>query len=108
VICRTKGTDRQLRVLIDLHTASQRGSPPTDIVREISSDLSLPPGQRQLPTLLLYEERGLRLYDNITTNVPEYYLFGAEEGILKTKANEIVHNMHQGKGVVSKWLYGCS
>jgi uncharacterized SAM-dependent methyltransferase len=40
----------------------------------------------------------LRLYDNITTNAPEYYLFGAEEEILKGKADEIVAEMHQGTG----------
>lgn len=86
--------------VIDLRTASHDGPIPTDIIREISSGLSLPPGQRQLPTLLLYDEKGLRLYDHITTNVPEYYLFGAEESILKTNADEIVQAMHQGKGVV--------
>ncbi|KAK0201959.1 DUF323 domain-containing protein [Desarmillaria ectypa] len=61
--------------------------------------LDHPTGQKQLPTLLLYDERGLRLYDDITTEVPEYYLFGAEEEILKTKADEIVRIMHGGGGV---------
>ncbi|KAJ7464785.1 hypothetical protein B0H11DRAFT_2051390 [Mycena galericulata] len=51
---------------------------------------------KHLPTMLLYDERGLRLYDDITTHVPEYYLFGAEEEILKNKADEIVAAMHQG------------
>lgn len=54
-----------------------------------------------LPTMLLYNERGLRLYDDITTRVPEYYLFGAEEEILKNNADEIVHAMHRGLGEVS-------
>jgi uncharacterized SAM-dependent methyltransferase len=85
--------------VIDIRSTSSGGIQ-TDIVREISSGLSLPPGRRRLPTVLLYDEKGLRLYDRITTNVPEYYLFGAEEGILKTKADEIVQAMHQGKGVV--------
>ncbi|KAJ6583987.1 DUF323 domain-containing protein [Mycena vulgaris] len=53
---------------------------------------------KHLPTMLLYDERGLRLYDDITTHVPEYYLFGAEEEILKKKADEIVVAMHQGTG----------
>ncbi|KAJ7439228.1 DUF323 domain-containing protein [Mycena latifolia] len=53
---------------------------------------------KQLPTMLLYDERGLRLYDDITTHVPEYYLFGAEEEILKNKADDIVAAMHQGTG----------
>ncbi|KAJ6582790.1 DUF323 domain-containing protein [Mycena sp. CBHHK59/15] len=55
-------------------------------------------GGKRLSTMLLYDERGLRLYDDITTHVPEYYLFGAEEEILKTKGDEIVAAMHQGTG----------
>jgi len=86
--------------VIDLRTALHDGPIPMDIVKEISSGLSLPAGQRELPTLVLYDEKGLRLYDHITTDAPEYYLFGAEEGILKTRADEIVQTMHQGKGVV--------
>ncbi|KAJ7256826.1 DUF323 domain-containing protein [Mycena haematopus] len=53
---------------------------------------------KSLPTMLLYDERGLRMYDDITTHVPEYYLFGAEEEILKTKSDEIVAAMHQLTG----------
>ncbi|KAJ7069428.1 DUF323 domain-containing protein [Mycena amicta] len=53
---------------------------------------------KTLPTMLLYDERGLRLYDDITTNAPEYYLFGAEEEILKNKSDEIVAAMHLGTG----------
>ncbi|KAF7348233.1 DUF323 domain-containing protein [Mycena sanguinolenta] len=53
---------------------------------------------KSLPTMLLYDERGLRMYDDITTHVPEYYLFGAEEEILKKKSDEIVAAMHQLTG----------
>ncbi|KAJ6585392.1 DUF323 domain-containing protein [Mycena capillaripes] len=55
-------------------------------------------GGKSLPTMLLYDERGLRLYDDITTHVPEYYLFGAEEEILKKNSDEIVAAMHQMTG----------
>lgn len=68
------------------------------IRQAIVDGLDRPTGQKQLPTLLLYDERGLRLYDDITTEVPEYYLFGAEEEILRTKADEIVRIMHDGGG----------
>lgn len=68
---------------------------------QILDGLLLPVGQKQLPTMLLYDERGLRLYDNITTNASEYYLFGAEEEILKSKADEIVRVMHHGDEEVS-------
>jgi L-histidine Nalpha-methyltransferase / hercynylcysteine S-oxide synthase len=53
---------------------------------------------KSLPTMLLYNERGLRLYDDITTEAPEYYLFGAEEDILRNFADEIVSAMHQRTG----------
>ncbi|KAK0504162.1 DUF323 domain-containing protein [Armillaria luteobubalina] len=68
------------------------------IRQAVVDGLDRPTGQKELPTLLLYDERGLRLYDDITTEAPEYYLFGAEEEILKTKACEIVRNMHGGSG----------
>jgi hypothetical protein len=38
------------------------------------------------------------MYDDITTHVPEYYLFGAEEEILRKKSDEIVAAMHQVSG----------
>ena len=61
---------------------------------QIVAGLSKPQGEKSLPTMLLYDERGLRLYDDITTKVPEYYLFPAEEEILKNHADEIVRVMH--------------
>ncbi|KAJ7455811.1 histidine-specific methyltransferase [Mycena latifolia] len=53
---------------------------------------------KNLPSMLLYDERGLRLFDDITMRCQEYYLFGAEEEILKTRADEIVAAMHKGTG----------
>ncbi|KDQ62677.1 hypothetical protein JAAARDRAFT_121841 [Jaapia argillacea MUCL 33604] len=75
---------------------SRRVKAENDIINHILAGLSKPSGQRTLPTLLLYDERGLRLYDDITTEAPEYYLFSAEEEILKNNANEIVGAMHCG------------
>ncbi|EGN98544.1 hypothetical protein SERLA73DRAFT_183605 [Serpula lacrymans var. lacrymans S7.3] len=71
-----------------------------DIVNEIISGISQPSGQRRLPTLLLYDERGLKLYDDITTEAPEYYLFGAEEEILANNADDIIGAMHRAAGEV--------
>ena len=65
-----------------------------DVRDQIIAGLSRPQGQKTMPTLLLYDERGLKLYDAITTNCHEYYLFPAEEQILKDKADEIVRLMH--------------
>ncbi|KIO25639.1 hypothetical protein M407DRAFT_236775 [Tulasnella calospora MUT 4182] len=60
---------------------------------QILAGLSKPSHQRTLPTLLLYDERGLRLYDGLTTHAPEYYLFAAEEQILTDHAKEMVEFM---------------
>jgi uncharacterized SAM-dependent methyltransferase len=67
-----------------------------------SMGLQKPQGQRTLPTILLYDEQGLRLYDEITTKVPEYYLFPAEEEILREHGSEIVRLMHGGQAR-SRW-----
>lgn len=87
--------------IIDVHTHPNDGLPLHNIGKEIVDGLSRPTGQKQMPTMLLYDERGLRLYDNITTEAPEYYLFGAEEEILKNKSDEIVRAMHRDGDVVA-------
>lgn len=68
--------------------------PSEHIFRQIVSGLNQPTNKKTLPTLLLYNERGLRLYDDITTEAPEYYLFDAESQILKDHADDIVRVMH--------------
>ena len=77
--------------IIDLHSSSSDG---LDIPQQLRDGLSRPFGHKQIPTMLLYDERGLKLYDVITTDAPEYYLFPAEEEILKNKADDIVRAMH--------------
>jgi uncharacterized SAM-dependent methyltransferase len=80
-----------------VHVRDARHEPfATTLREEILAGLSKPVGQRSLPTILLYDERGLRLYDDVTTHSPEYYLFGAEENILKAYADEIVSAMRGG------------
>jgi L-histidine Nalpha-methyltransferase / hercynylcysteine S-oxide synthase len=71
-----------------------------DIRQQTLTGLKQPVNEKTLPTLLLYNERGLRLYDDITTEAPEYYLFAAEEEILKTHADEIVRVMHSREGEI--------
>jgi L-histidine Nalpha-methyltransferase / hercynylcysteine S-oxide synthase len=65
-----------------------------DLRRQITKGLLQPSGHKSLPTLLLYDEVGLRLYDDITTEAPEYYLFAAEEEILQKYADDIAQAMH--------------
>jgi uncharacterized SAM-dependent methyltransferase len=78
--------------IIDLHS---RSSDRLDILQQLRDGLSRPPGHKRIPTMLLYDERGLKLYDDLTMEAPEYYLFPAEEEILKNKADEIVRAMHR-------------
>lgn len=66
---------------------------------DICDGLNKPKGEKTLPTILLYDERGLRLYDDITTKAPEYYLFAAEEQLLRDNGIEIVRLMHGGSPV---------
>jgi hypothetical protein len=62
--------------------------------------------KKSIPTMVLYDEKGLRLYDAITEDAPEYYLFGAELGLFKEHGAEIARamgfpqpfNAHQGNG----------
>src|SRR5258708_6937413 len=79
--------------IIQLHSHSM-SSPLTKIEEDIHDGLSLPTGKKSLPTILLYDERGLRLYDKLTTQAPEYYPFQAEEQILKRHADDIVRMIH--------------
>lgn len=74
----------------------QAATSPLRLLRDdILRGLGLPVGQKTLPTMLLYDERGLRLYDMITTEAPEYYyLFPAEEEILKAHGDDIAGYMH--------------
>ena len=95
--------------IIDVHTQALLGASSGDVDNgvpaAIISGLSRPTHQRTLPTLLLYTETGLRIYDELTTKATEYYLFGAEEDILKKHGNEIIRAMHsrgciEGESVV--------
>ncbi|KAH0832002.1 hypothetical protein J3R83DRAFT_12905 [Lanmaoa asiatica] len=76
--------------------------PQHDVPDIILRGLRAPFNAKTLPTLLLYNERGLRLYDEITTNAPEYYLFGAEEEIFRGHAPEIVRIMQSRSSASSE------
>ncbi|OJA14471.1 hypothetical protein AZE42_05285 [Rhizopogon vesiculosus] len=80
--------------------SSGSGSSDADFQAQIIRGLMAPTNEKTLPTMILYDERGLRLYDIITTKAPEYYLFGAEEQILRDCADQIVDVMHQHSGGV--------
>ncbi|CAO1621803.1 unnamed protein product [Parajaminaea phylloscopi] len=48
--------------------------------------------RKTLPTTLLYDENGLKIYDELV-EVPEYYLWNAEKSILETHGKEIAFRL---------------
>ena len=55
--------------------------------------------ERRMPTLLLYDERGLQLFEEITY-LEEYYLTNAEIETLKTHAEAVARLIEPGSQVV--------
>ncbi|KZT11762.1 DUF323 domain-containing protein [Laetiporus sulphureus 93-53] len=84
--------------IINVRAAKNATNGEGSIRDQIIAGLSRPAGQKSLSTMLLYDERGLRLYDDITTKAPEYYLFPAEEQIFKQHADDIAAAMHARDG----------
>ena len=52
-------------------------------------------GERQLPTLLLYDEQGLKLFEDITY-LDEYYLTNAEIEVLESHGSDIIKQVPPG------------
>ncbi|KAL4074657.1 histidine-specific methyltransferase [Scleroderma yunnanense] len=75
---------------------------PTDASRQladqIAKGLDAPFNKKTLPSVILYDEVGLLLYDKFSAESPEYYHFAAELEILKGHADEIVRAMHKHTG----------
>jgi L-histidine Nalpha-methyltransferase / hercynylcysteine S-oxide synthase len=80
--------------IIDVRLNTNAPNGEVNIRDEVIKGLSRPAGQKILPQLLLYDEEGLRIFDEITTAVDDYYLFTAEDNLLKRHANDIVQVMH--------------
>ncbi|ESZ95365.1 DUF323 domain protein [Sclerotinia borealis F-4128] len=66
---------------------------------EILASLKPQSGLKSLPTLLLYDERGLQIYEEITY-LPEYYLTNAEIDVLERSAESIAANIPSNSMVV--------
>ena len=80
--------------IIDVRLNSNASNGEVNVRDQVIQGLSRPAGQKILPQLLLYDDEGLRIFDEITTGVDDYYIFPAEERILKKHANDIVQVMH--------------
>ena len=72
----------------------------TDILGAMRTMLRPGEGQvKSLPTLLLYDEKGLKLFEDITY-LEDYYLTNAEIEVLQTHAEELVKSVSPGSLVV--------
>ena len=76
--------------IIDIRTSSD-----IDLKEAIINGLKSP--SPTLPTLLLYDEPGLQLFEKITY-LEEYYLTNAEISVLKEKSDEIVKRLGLSDG----------
>ncbi|KAL2200321.1 C-type lectin protein [Corynascus similis CBS 632.67] len=66
---------------------------------EVLAQFRAADGPRKLPTLLLYDERGLQLFEKITY-LDEYYLTNDEIAVLRSFAADIVKNIPSGTMVI--------
>jgi hypothetical protein len=71
-----------------------------DILQDIKDGLRPKDGgEKTLPTMLLYDEAGLRLFEKITY-VKDYYLTNSEIEVLETYADQIAERVRPGSVVV--------
>ncbi|KAF3003670.1 hypothetical protein E8E13_008496 [Curvularia kusanoi] len=76
------------------------GSTDFDMVADIRKGLNPQDGgEKRLPTLLLYDEAGLRLFEKITY-LEEYYLTNAEISVLESYAEQIASRIQSGSVLV--------
>lgn len=82
--------------IIDIRTDTASIS----IKQEITSGLGVEDGkEKRLPTLLLYDDKGLRLFEDITY-LDEYYLTGQEIQLLQRHSDSIAERIPNGSMVV--------
>lgn len=78
----------------------RRGGLDFSIVDEMRRTLHPKQGdERRMPTLLLYDEQGLKLFEDVTY-LDEYYVTNAEIEVLENHANDIVQSVASGSQIV--------
>ncbi|TQS35347.1 hypothetical protein Golomagni_04234 [Golovinomyces magnicellulatus] len=80
-------------------TDIRQNIPDLDLKRELLEYLKVTDGPRSLPTLLLYNQRGLQLFEEITY-LDEYYLTNAEIDILQRSIFDITSTMRSGSMIM--------
>lgn len=97
--------------IVDIHQDNINFS----LADEVHKSLNPPEGEaRSFPTLLLYDTKGLKLFEQITY-LDEYYLTNAEIEVLTTHAKRIVERIPEnaqlvelgsGSVVLALWIRG--
>ncbi|KAJ9148910.1 hypothetical protein NKR23_g4566 [Pleurostoma richardsiae] len=77
----------------------RRAAVETNLKEDILALFHPKQGPRKLPTLLLYDERGLQLFEDITY-LDEYYLTNDEIDLLKSSSAEIAEHIPDGSMVI--------
>lgn len=68
----------------------------SDLVDTILESLDKPLNHKSIPTYILYDKKGLQLFDQITQLDDQYYLTGAELDILNNHSHEIADRLQNG------------
>ncbi|KAK3318271.1 C-type lectin protein [Apodospora peruviana] len=77
----------------------RRAAVETSLKAEVLSMFHAKDGPRKLPTLLLYDERGLQLFERITY-LDEYYLTSDEIDVLRSSAADIAKSIPAGAMII--------
>lgn len=82
--------------IVDIHQDDMKFS----LVDDFFKNIDAPKGtRRSFPTLLLYDAKGLKLFEKITY-LDEYYLTNAEIDVLTTHARRIVERIPENAQLV--------
>lgn len=72
----------------------------SSILDDMRRDLNPAPGvEKRMPTMLLYDEQGLKLFEDITY-LGEYYLTNTEIEILERYADSIAERIMDGAQII--------
>jgi Histidine-specific methyltransferase, SAM-dependent len=78
----------------------RRDGPDFDLVKDIYTLLQPGEGkEKRMPTMLLYDAAGLKLFEDITYT-KDYYLTNAEIQVLKENSNELAEQIAPGSMVI--------
>lgn len=80
---------------VKIHDIRRPGCDLADLRAKLIEDLRRPESEKQIPSLLLWDEKGQELFADITT-APGYYAYRAELSLLSQRAEEIAESVKPG------------